>query len=124
MRSSKAAPAEPSPAEPGMFRERQAPWSVQRPVQRYVNGHSRPLRDEIMRSIECRGQIFVPKTALLQNAGLGLIVGIVDAKAFGVARGPFKVVEQRPHEVTAHIDTLIDGVRDGAYVRFNVGAPF
>src|SRR5882762_7955194 len=76
-----------------------------------------------VRTIERGSQILVPKTASLQNAGLRLIVDIIDPKALGVTRGPFKVVEQRPHEVAAHIDTLIDGVRDGAYVRFDIGAP-
>src|ERR1700730_11719055 len=75
-----------------------------------------------VRTIECGSQILVPKTASLQNTGLRLIVDIIDTKALGVTRSPFKVVEQGPHEVAAHIDTLIDGVRDGAYVGFDIGA--
>src|SRR6267142_1008068 len=76
-----------------------------------------------VRSIEGGGQVLVPKAASLQNSGLGLIIDIVDPEALGVTSCPFKVVEQRPHEVAAHIDTPIDSVRDRAYVRFNVGAP-
>src|ERR1700722_2048286 len=73
--------------------------------------------------IECSREFFVPEPASLQNAGLRLIIDVIDPKAFGVPRGPFEVVEQGPYEVATYIDALTDGVRDGAYVRFNIGAP-
>src|ERR1700683_2830034 len=76
-----------------------------------------------MRSGDRGGQIFVPNPASLQNAGLRLIIDVINPKALDVTRGPFEVVEQGPHEVATHIDALFDGVRDGAYVRLNVGTP-
>src|SRR5229473_1534502 len=117
MRSSMGAKVVSSLAVTSTFRERLGKWQDRRPV---IATSRSPAS---VRSIERSGQIFVPRAASLQNAGLRLIVDVVDPKALGVTRGPFKVVEQGPYEVAAHIDTLIDGVRDGAYVRFNIGAP-
>src|SRR5699024_4005788 len=48
----------------------------------------------------------LPTPGIFDRALLSLVVDIDDAKAYDVAVGPFKVVEERPQEVSPHVGTL------------------
>ena len=54
--------------------------------------------------------------ALLQRPFQRREVDVDDAEAFGVAEGPFEVVEEGPDEVAADVGAFGDRVRDGADV--------
>ena len=51
--------------------------------------------------------------ALLQRSFQRGEVDVDDAEAFGVAEGPFEVVEEGPDEVAADVRALLDGAVDG-----------
>src|SRR5437588_6658573 len=59
----------------------------------------------ISASIPCCDQIAIPERAPFRNAQLGRIVDVDDPEPLLVTRLPLEVVEQRPDEVAADIDS-------------------
>src|SRR5829696_5660245 len=82
---------------------------------RRLPGLRRWVRAHIQRSL-CDDTAILP-AAVLHGALLGVVVDPDDAEPLLIAPRPLEVVEQRPVEVAAHIDTGIDGVQDRTEVR-------
>src|SRR5215831_9723347 len=51
--------------------------------------------------------------AALDRALLRAVIDVHDAEAPLIPERPLEVIEQRPHEVPANIDALLDGLIDG-----------
>jgi hypothetical protein len=77
----------------------------------------------LARSAERRSEIFVPQPAVFEDARLSRIVDVLEPEALAIAQRPFKIIQQRPDEIPADIDTALDGIRDRAYVRLDVCPP-
>src|SRR5690606_31145426 len=54
------------------------------------------------------GDTGVPECTRLGGALLRLVVDVDDAEPLVVAVRPLEVVQERPHEVAAHVDALLD----------------
>src|SRR5258707_2835251 len=63
----------------------------------------------------------VPVGAFFENAALGWIVNVDNAKAFAIAVGPLEVVHERPGEVALNRRAALDGAADGANVVTRIG---
>src|SRR5690606_6136397 len=77
-----------------------SPLSVRKP------GLHRPGRDDPS----------VLPAGVLHDALLGVVLDAHDAEALPVSPRPLVVVEQRPVEVSAHVDTRVDRVGDRLHV--------
>src|SRR5262249_46278487 len=58
----------------------------------------------------------VPARAVLRNAALRGVVDVDDPEALAVPLGPLEVVEERPDEVPAKIDSVLERLVNGAHV--------
>src|SRR5262249_39699579 len=67
-------------------------------------------------------QVGVPARRGLRDSSLRRIVHIDKSKAMGIARAPFEVVEQGPHEVAAHVGAGGDGRTQGSHVEGEITA--
>src|SRR4030095_6269593 len=65
------------------------------------------------RVARAREEVTVPGAAALDRAPLGRVVDVDDAEALGVAAAPLEVVQQRPREVAADVDAVLDRPHDG-----------
>ncbi len=76
------------------------------------------LKLAITKGVQQRG---IPVATFLDHAALGGIVDIDNAKAFGVALAPLKIVHQRPDKVAAQGCTLFNGLSASRNIRAQIG---
>ena len=69
-------------------------------------------------------EVAVPPGARLGGSPLGGVVHVDEAEPRAIALGPLEVIEQRPGEIAADVDSPGDDVRDRADVSLEVLRPY
>jgi len=61
-----------------------------------------------------RDQLAIPMVGLLRRPLLCSVIDAHEPEAWSIAIGPFEIVEDRPYQIPAHIDTGIHRLPDRA----------